>query len=226
MKFIIIGLGNFGSSLGIKLMEEGHEVVGVEYQDSKVNKYKDALTYVIKADTSDEQNIINLPIEDADFVFITIGEDVGASISSLALIKKHYKTPIIARAINDIHYTVIESIGVMEIIQPESDFATLFSHRFLLKGSILSIPLDDEFEIAEIKVPDYYVGKKLKDTHMYSIPEIKFITILREVTKKNLIGNTVKKRKVYLEASEQTELQENDAIVVFGSIKKLKGCFK
>jgi trk system potassium uptake protein TrkA len=226
MKFVILGLGNFGASLGKRLMEEGHEVVGVDHTESKINLFKDDFTYVIQADTADEQNIMSLPIEEADYVFIAIGEDVGSSITTLALIKKHYTTPIIARAINEIHYTVIESIGVQEIIQPESDYATQFSHRFLLKDSLLTIPLDDEYEIAEIKVPTSYVGKTLVETNMINLQEIRLVAILREEGRRNLIGNVVNKRRVLLDANMKTILYENDAIVVFGPIKKLKGCFK
>ncbi|MEQ8576912.1 MAG: NAD-binding protein, partial [Fulvivirga sp.] len=37
MKFIIVGLGNFGSALALKLVEEGHEVIGIDTNQNHVN---------------------------------------------------------------------------------------------------------------------------------------------------------------------------------------------
>ena len=41
MKFIIIGLGNFGATLGLRLVEDGHEVIGVDKRPEPVNLLKD-----------------------------------------------------------------------------------------------------------------------------------------------------------------------------------------
>jgi len=41
MKFIIIGLGNFGSSLATKLTQMGHEVIAVDKQMEKIETIKD-----------------------------------------------------------------------------------------------------------------------------------------------------------------------------------------
>ena len=41
MKFLIIGLGNFGTSLAEKLTQMGHEVIGVDKQIEKIEAIKD-----------------------------------------------------------------------------------------------------------------------------------------------------------------------------------------
>ncbi len=40
MKFIIIGLGNFGASLAMKLTMQGNEVVGVDQRMEKITALK------------------------------------------------------------------------------------------------------------------------------------------------------------------------------------------
>ena len=47
MKFIIIGLGNFGGSLAEKLTQQGNEVIGVDSRSEKVVALKDKLSHTI-----------------------------------------------------------------------------------------------------------------------------------------------------------------------------------
>ena len=43
MKYIVVGLGNFGSTLALKLAEGGHEVIGVDNNESHINLLKAGL---------------------------------------------------------------------------------------------------------------------------------------------------------------------------------------
>ena len=54
MKFIVLGLGNFGSELSIKLTELGHEVIGVDSNMKRVEFLQDSITHTICMDTTDE----------------------------------------------------------------------------------------------------------------------------------------------------------------------------
>jgi trk system potassium uptake protein len=111
MKFIIIGLGNFGASLAIKLTEMGHEVIGVDKRQEKIEGVKDRLTFTIALDSTNLGAIKNLPIEESDVVIVAIGEDEGASILTTALIKQHNPKRLISRAITVLHHSVLEASG-------------------------------------------------------------------------------------------------------------------
>ena len=41
MKYIIIGLGNYGGVLAVELSAIGHEVIGVDTNESRVEALKD-----------------------------------------------------------------------------------------------------------------------------------------------------------------------------------------
>lgn len=88
MKFIILGLGNFGSNLSKALIKDGHEVFGVDLNMAKVEKFKEELTHTIAIDVNDEQSINHLPLTDTDVAVVAIGEDMGSSVSATALLKK------------------------------------------------------------------------------------------------------------------------------------------
>ena len=46
MKYIIVGLGVFGSSLAEKLVSQGNEVIGVDTKMQRVNELKDKIALV------------------------------------------------------------------------------------------------------------------------------------------------------------------------------------
>ena len=87
MKLIIIGLGNFGASLGTKMTALGHEVIGVDTNMERVESYKDKLSHTICLDATDEVALNKLPLNNTDMVLITIGENEGSNIMATANFK-------------------------------------------------------------------------------------------------------------------------------------------
>ncbi|MCH7411813.1 NAD-binding protein, partial [Belliella sp. DSM 111904] len=73
MKYIIVGLGNFGGHLAARLTAYGHEVIGVDSSEDKVDAVKDKITHAVVMDATDAQAVKNLPCKDADVVIIAIG---------------------------------------------------------------------------------------------------------------------------------------------------------
>ena len=80
MKYLIIGLGNYGGVLAEELTALGHEVVGVDSEELQAERYKDkvATTYVL--DATDEMALSVLPLNGVDIVIVAIGENFGASV--------------------------------------------------------------------------------------------------------------------------------------------------
>ena len=77
MKFIVIGLGYFGSTLAISLTEQGHEVIGIDNKFERVDELKNQIGNVMEMDTTNENAVKTLPLNDTDAVIVAIGEDVG-----------------------------------------------------------------------------------------------------------------------------------------------------
>lgn len=222
MKFVIIGLGNFGSSLGKRLIEEGHEVIGVDHKVEHTSQLQDQLTYVICTDTTEEQNITQLPIDEADFVVVSIGEDIGASLTTVALIKRHYPgNRILARGISYIHTAILETMNVHEIINPEAAYANQLAERFSMKGSLLVFPIDDNYEIIEIEAPKAFFGKKIGDIGLAKRGSLTLVTVLRREEKTNFLGKTTISKKSLGVVNPDTLIQAEDVLVLFGKDSEL-----
>jgi len=100
MKYIVVGLGVFGSSIAQKLAEMGNEVIGVDLSMSKVEGIKDKITHAISLDATDIEAVKNLPLDDTDVVIIGIGQDKAANIMASALMKQMHVKRLISRTVS------------------------------------------------------------------------------------------------------------------------------
>lgn len=225
MRVIIIGLGNYGSTLGIELSKMGHEVIGVDQNMEKVEAFKDAITHTICIDSSNRTAMQTLPFKDTDLVVVAIGEDTGASIMATALLKELKVKKLVSRGISDLHATVIEAIGVDDIISPEQDSAMRYAKKLQLGGVEDAFSLTDDYTIIEVKVPEIYIGKTVEESDFRSRYELNIVTILRGHEEKNIIGNEHMVRKSLGVVKPDTVFKKDDILVMFGRMENLEDCF-
>ncbi|MBI5914308.1 MAG: TrkA family potassium uptake protein [Bacteroidetes bacterium] len=221
MKFIIIGLGNFGASLAIKLTEMGHEVIGVDKRQEKIEAVKDRLTFTICLDSTNPAAIKNLPVEESDVVIVAIGEDEGASILTTALIKQNNPKRLIGRAITVLHHSVLEAMGVDEIVHPEEEAAYRLAKRLELHQIIDSFEISEKYSIYEITVPSDLAGKTIGESEFRQRYNMNIITIIRKKKRKNILGVTREVKDAIGVVMPDTMLQEGDLLVVFSKKEDL-----
>ncbi|MFN6946178.1 MAG: potassium channel family protein [Cytophagaceae bacterium] len=219
MKYIVIGLGNFGSSLATTLTQMGHEVIGVDNNMQKVDSMKDKITHAVCLDCTDMHAISTLPLKDTDVVIVGIGEDVGSSLMATATLKQLKVKKLISRSINPLHHTVVEAIGVDEIISPEEESAERLAKRLEMKGVIDSFYITDEYNILEAKIPHRYVGKTIAESDFRSRYNINILTIIRISDPTN---KDHKKGKVLGVVGPDVKMIENDILVLFGRLSDLE----
>ncbi|PZX57926.1 potassium channel family protein [Algoriphagus chordae] len=226
MKYIIVGIGNFGGYLAKRLTNLGHEVIGVDSSESRIEMIKDSITHSIVMDATDQAAVKNLPLKETDVVIIAIGEDIGASIMSTAIFKQLKSKRIIARAINDLHETVIQAIGVDEIIHPEEETADRLSKRLEMKGVLDSLEISDEYNIVEVKVPKRYLDMTVADADIRKEYYLNILTIIKIEQKKNLLGiNTPHKNVIGVVTPDYTFANE-DILLLFGKINNIHDFLK
>lgn len=221
MKFIIIGMGNFGASLAIKLTEMGHEVIGVDKRSEKMEAVKDKITFTICLDSTNQLAVKNLPIEESDVVIVAIGEDEGSSILTTALIKQNNPKRLISRAITVLHHSVLETMGVDEIIHPEEEAAYRLAKRLELHQIIDSFDISEKYSIYEIKVPNELIGKTVLESNFRNQFSMNIITIIRKKKRKNIFGITREVKDAIGVVTPETVLLEDDLLVVFSKKEDL-----
>jgi trk system potassium uptake protein TrkA len=222
MKYIVVGLGNFGAYLASRLTSLGHEVIGIDTRESKIDLLKDSITHVIMMDATDAQALKTLPYKDVDVVIVAIGEDFGASIMVTALFKQLNVKRLIGRSINKVHETVISAIGVDEVIHPEEDSAERMAKKLQMKGVLDSLDVSEDYNIIEVTTPARYVGLTIAETQIRQHYNINILTIIKLEEKANIFGSKSKVKKVQGVLSGETRIEKDDILLLFGHIKDLR----
>lgn len=222
MKYIIIGLGNFGASLAQKLTEQGNEVIGIDTNMSKVDAYKEKISHTICMDATDEFTVSGLPLQETDIIIVAIGEDQGSNLMTTALLKNFEVKRLISRAINPLHEKVLQAIGVDEIVHPEEETAERWAKKLCLSNVVDSFELNDDYSIIEAKVPADYVGKTVREVGFRREFNLLVLTIIKKVEVKSVLGKTKTESQIQGVASSDKSLEPDDILVLYGSNKDLQ----
>ncbi len=226
MKYIIVGLGNFGSSLAMKLTASGNEVIGIDSRMEKVDQFKEKISHTICLNATDEFTVSGLPLKNTDVVIVAIGEDQGANIMATALFKNQQVKRLISRAINPLHERVLQALGVDEIVHPEEETAERLAKKLCIKNVVDSFELSEEFSIIEANVPEEYVGKSIREIGFRQKFDLLVLTTIKKEEVKSVIGKSRTMEKIIGIATPDLVLQENEILVLFGKNSDLEKFLK
>jgi trk system potassium uptake protein TrkA len=221
MKYIVFGLGNYGSSLGMKLVELGHEVFGVDLSKERVEKMQNRITYTIAMDVTNREAIQDLPIKEADAVIVAIGENEGTIILLAALLKQIGAKRIVCRATSGLQKAILESMGITEFVYPEKDSAERNAYTFDTREVLDSYRVCEKFHIAEVLLPTKLIGFKISEINFTEKFKIQLISVKRTQEERNMIGVMRTKKKTLGLIGPDLELQKGDVLILFGESKHI-----
>ncbi len=222
MKYLIIGLGIYGENLARDLTDMGHEVIGADICPSNVEALKNYISTVYLIDSTEESQLAVLPLTNVDLVIVAIGENFGASVKTVALLKKAGVKHIYARAIDTLHEAILQSFGIDHILTPEQRAAADLTDEMELGPEVKSLKVDDSNLIAKFAVQDYLLGISYDELEKKLIQDynLRLIAVSRRYDSTNIIGVKRPVQKMLADTSGATVLH-GDTITIIGSRKKI-----
>lgn len=162
-RYIVVGLGNFGTAVCEALYARGHDVIAVDIDEQAVDRIAPHVTRAALADGSDPQVLLRVGAENADAGIVSTGDDISASIlATMALID--VKVPLIyAKVISAAHDRVMRKLGVEETVFPERDMAVNLVARISGKALLNFVTLGKDFGVQEMAVPNEWDKRTLRD---------------------------------------------------------------
>lgn len=161
--FLVIGLGQFGSNLALRLMDFGNEVMAVDMDEELVSRVAPYVTQAKIADCMEEQVLRSLGPESFDFCFVCIGERFQTSLEITSQLKDMGAPMVIAKADRELHARLLKKIGADEVVLPERDMAQRIAMRYSVNGALEYIELSPGYAIFELDVPGTWIGKTLRE---------------------------------------------------------------
>ena len=209
---LLIGLGNFGKHIALQLNQLGHQVMGVDHNEDRVNDAMDIVTNAQIGDSTNEEFLRTLGIDNYDVCIVAIGGNFQSSLETTYSLKDLGAKMVVSRAERDGQAKFLLRNGADEVVYPEKQVAKWAAIRYSSDHILDYIELDEAHSIFEVAVPKGWIGK--------SVGEID----IRKKYNINIIG--VKQNgKTNVAVTPDTLLFENKTLLVIGEDKALQKCF-
>lgn len=199
---VVIGLGRFGRSLAVELMESDTEVLGIDHDALVVQEMSSRLTHCVQADSTSEDALRQLGVQEFDRAVVAIGSHIEASLLTASLLKTLGVEHVWAKAISEPHGRILEQLGITHVVYPEHEMGRRVAH--LVKGRMLDFI---QFE------PDYAMVKTVPPKALLGVP-LSQSGIRREhgVT----VVGVKRPGSAFTHATGETVLDEGDTVIISG----------
>lgn len=155
---------------------------------------------------------------------LEVGENFGASIKTVALLKKAGVKHIYARATDTLHYAILKGFDIDRIVTPEQRAAVDLAHELELGPPVTTLKIDDAHVVISFTVPGLFYGMKYADLlrHLSDTYSLQVIAGARPTEHRNLLGITHPELEVFDIADASARVQEGDRLTVYGMRDKIR----
>jgi trk system potassium uptake protein TrkA len=209
---LLIGLGRFGKHIAMELNALDHQVMAVDNEEERVNEVLSYVTNAQIGDSTNQEFLESLGIDNYDLCIVTIGNDFQASLETTCLLKELGAKTVVSRAERDGQAKLLLRNGADEVVYPEKDLAKWTAIRFTSDHISNYISLDADHAIFEVDLPSSWEGRTVVEIDVrrkYGI---------------NILG-IKKKGHLGLAIGPDTRFEAEDTILVLGRYKDLQKCF-
>lgn len=205
---LVIGLGRFGRHMAQKFLENGHQVLAVDYNESRADDAVGDIQQILIGDATDERFMESLGVSNFDLAVIAISENFQTVLEVTVLLKDLGCKFIVARATRDVHKKLLLRNGADYVSYAEREVAEHLAIKFGADNIFDYLELTPEIGIYEIAVPKKWLGKSMVEL---SIRTAFHVSVL--ATKK---GN-----QIYPLPHPNHVFAEEESVMVMGSMEDI-----
>ena len=162
-RFVIVGLGNFGSSVAEALYSRGHDVIAVDTDERAVDNIAPHCSRAAVGDGRQRETLEEVGAEEADAAVVSTGDDITASILATMALTDLGIENVYAKVISHNHARVMVRLGVTETVFPERESGYNLASRISEKGVLNYVRMARNLSVQELVVPDDWRGRTLRD---------------------------------------------------------------
>lgn len=211
-QIVVLGLGVFGETIATELCRLGHDVLGVDKDERRVDRLAEAITHAVVADVTDERSLKELNIQQYDSAVVAIGRNVEASILATMQLRSLGIDEVWAKALTPQHHRILAKLGATRIVHPEYEMG-------LRVAQALNYPMvhnymdvgHDEF-VVELVVTEKLANRQMQE--IISDADVQVEVLLLRRGQKNYTRPEF--------APEGMVTAEEDRLVLLGKRSELK----
>jgi len=165
-EFTVIGLGRFGTSLALTLMEAGHSVLGIDRDPNIVQRLADDITQTVALDSTDEDALRAVDVPAMDTVVVAIGTSLESNLLTTVALKSLGVRTVICKAATERQRDILLKVGADRVVLPEHEGGQRLAQDMVSSGQMSPVLLGEGHQIVEIKVPSPFIGANLRQADM------------------------------------------------------------
>ncbi len=206
---LIIGLGRFGRHMAQKFIENGHEVMAVDFKEERADDAVGFIQQILIGDATEERFMEGLGVSNFDLAVIAIGENFQTVLEVTVLLKDLGCKYIIARATRDVHKKLLLRNGADYVVYAEREVAERLAIKFGADNIFDYVELTPEIGIYEIAVPEEWKGKSMVELSIR--------------TKYHVSVMAIKKMGKILPLPHPTHVfEEDESVMVMGTMDDIR----
>lgn len=208
-EFAVIGLGRFGSSLALALVEAGHSVLGIDEDAVLVQRISAEITHSAILDATDEDALREVEITAFDTVIVAIGADFESNLLTTAALKSLGVRHVISKAVTTRQREILLRVGADQVVQPEYDAGRRLAEELVAPAVLERLHLGPDHSVVELRTPRPMVGKSLVALDLRRRMGVTVLVIKRD-------------DDLIVSPAAESVLLEGDLLVVLGSNKAVQ----
>jgi len=215
-RFLVVGLGQFGSELARVLFDKGAEVIAIDTDMDMVERMKNSVTSAVCIDVTNEESLRALNLDNLNAAIVAIGEDREASILATAILKEMGVETIIARRAGELHGKILEKVGATRVISPEINIADQLARNLISPGLLEHIALPDGHTIFQVEARPEFSNKTLIELDFRHNYGLLVVGIQRKVAQISETGEVYYDTETISLPSATEPIREGDVLVLVG----------
>lgn len=177
---LIIGLGRFGRHMAAKFIEQGNDVMAVEWNEARADELAPSIRNLQIGDATNEDFLRSLGVGNFDICVVGVGESFQTALEITVLLKDLGAQYVVARATQDIYKKLLLRNGADHVVYAEREVAERLAVRYGLSSSVFDyVQLTPEYGIYEIGLPESWIGHSILEQEVRSRYNVSILAIKR-----------------------------------------------
>lgn len=206
--FAVIGLGQFGLSVVNELIDNGADVIAIDIDEEAVKRIAGDLPTAFVADSTDEDALKELGVQDVDAAIVAYGGNKEASVLTTVILRELGVEQIIVRVDDDYYIPIMKKLGATEVIAPQKAAGIALANRLGNEDYKDFYKIDNKYSIVSIIINPSFVPATLIELNTKIKYGISIVLINRN-------------GKSFVPGGNDSLLPD-DTIFVVGSTKEIK----
>jgi trk system potassium uptake protein TrkA len=194
----------------------GHEVIAADNDANRVERVKEMCDAAFQIEATEELSLSVLPLKKVDVVIVAIGQNLGASVRVVALLKKLGVQHIYARAMDYVHKNILQAFDIDKILIPEERAARSLVREMELGVRADLFRIDDTHGVFKFRIPEKFVGLHANELHLYENYRLKIIAIRKSERVLNFTGIEYNNSIVVNTTEDDLTMEADDVLVCYG----------